>query len=224
MLRTILPRMTIRERLSQGAAADLTDEELVALLLSTGLAGTDALDLSRRLLARFGDLRGLGRASIHELMAEPGLGPAKACRVQAALELGMRNACRRIDPCEPIRSSQQVVREFGPRLSQLDREHFYVLLLDAKHRKIKDVLVSVGTLDAAIVHPREVFRPAVAESAAAVIVVHNHPSGDPTPSEEDRMVTRRLAATGDLLGVDLLDHVIVGKSGSVSLRDAGELA
>ena len=215
--------MALRERLSQGAPADLTDEELVALILSTGTTGADALHLARRLLARFGDLRSLARASLTELMAEPGLGPAKASRVQAALELGMRSACRAIAPGDPILSSRQVAREFGPRLSHLDREHFYVLLLDTKHRKIKDVCVSVGTLDAAIVHPREVFRPAVAESAAAVILVHNHPSGDPTPSDEDRLVTRRLATTGTVIGVELLDHVIVGKGGSVSLRDAGEM-
>jgi len=215
--------MTLRERLARGAADDLTDEELVALILSTGTAGSDAMELARRLLARFDDLRGLARASITELTAEPGLGPAKASRIQAALELGMRSACRTVAPGQAIRSSQQVVCEFGPRLSHLDREHFFVVLLDTKHRKIKDVCVSVGTLDAAIVHPREVFRPAVAESAAAVILVHNHPSGDPTPSTEDRAVTRRIAATGDLLGVELLDHVIVGRNGSTSLRDRGEL-
>ncbi len=205
------------------SGAVLTDAELVALLLATGTARADAITVARQLLARVGGLGGLDRASLTQLQSVSGVGTAKATRVLAALELGRRAAAGPLDRGEIIRSSRQVVRAYAPRLAHLDRECFYVLLLDSKHRKIKEVCVSIGCLDSAIVHPREVFKPAVAESAAAVILVHNHPSGDPTPSAEDRAVTRRLAATAELLGVDLLDHVIIGRQGCTSLRDGGEL-
>jgi len=217
------PPLRARERLAEGRPADLDDAELLALLLATGRAGADALDVARALLARFGDPRRLGAASLRQLQQVPGIGPVKAARIQAALELGRRWVAIPPDPREPIRSSEQVVRSYAPRLAHLEREHFYVLLLDARHRLIRDHCVSVGTIDSALVHPREVFRPAVAESAAAVILLHNHPSGDPTPSPEDRAITRRLAATAELVGIELLDHVIVAGGGAVSLRDRGEL-
>ncbi len=215
------PRLCARERLAAAGPGDLDDAELLAVILATGTAGADALDVARRLLACVGDLPRLARAELGELRQVPGVGPAKAARVQAALELGRRCASDRLAPRDAIRSSQQVVDCYRPLLAHLDREHFYALLLDAKHRKIRDVCVSVGSLDSAIVHPREVFRPAVAESAAAVILIHNHPSGDPSPSAEDRMVTRRLAATAELLGVELLDHVVIARDGAASLRDLG---
>ena len=215
------PALDARERMAAGAV--LTDAELVALLLATGTRRADAVTLARQLLASVGGLAGLERASLPALQSVSGIGAAKATRIVAALEIGRRAAASTLDRGAVIRSSQQVIRSFAPRLAHLDREYFYVLLLDAKHRKIKEVCVSIGCLDTAIVHPREVFKPAVAESAAAVILVHNHPSGDPTPSAEDRAVTRRLAATAELLGVELLDHVIVGRQGSTSLRDGGEL-
>ncbi len=213
--------MDVRERMAEGA--ELSDAELVALLLATGTRGADALTLGRRLLTHLGGMEGLRRSTLAELTRLPGVGQAKATRVLAARELGRRLAAAPLDRGASIRSSRQVAAAYGPRLAHLDRECFYVILLDSKHRKIKEVCVSVGCLDSAIVHPREVFKPAVAESAAAVILVHNHPSGDPTPSAEDRAVTRRLVATAQLLGVDLLDHVIVASQGSVSLRDRGEM-
>lgn len=220
---SISPRITVRERLAAGEPADLSEEELLALILSTGTAGADALLLARHLLAHFGDLRGLSRASLAQLCAHSGIGAAKATRIQASLELGRRSACRALPAGDTIRTSRQVAQAYVPRMAHLDREHFVALLLDSKHRKIKDVCVSVGSLDATIVHPREVFRPAISESAAAVILIHNHPSGDPSPSPEDLQVTRRLMATAEVLGVELLDHLIVGKGGAVSLREMGEM-
>jgi DNA repair protein RadC len=213
--------MDVRERMAAGA--ELTDAELVALLLATGIRGADALTLGRRLLAHLGGMEGLRRSTMTDLTRLPGVGQAKATRLLAACELGRRLAATPLDLGAVIRSSHQIAAAYGPRLAHLDREYFYVILLDSKHRKIKEVCVSVGCLDSAIVHPREVFKPAVAESAAAVILVHNHPSGDPTPSAEDKAVTRRLVATAQLLGVDLLDHVIVARQGSLSLRDRGEM-
>jgi DNA repair protein RadC len=215
------PPLRARERLTLGGPAELDEAELLAVILATGTTGLDALEVARELVARFGDLPRLARAALGELQQVPGVGPAKAARVQAALELGRRCASHTLGPRESVCSSRQVVACYAPLLAHLDREHFYALLLDAKHRKIRDVCVSVGSLDSAIVHPREVFRPAVAESAAAVIVIHNHPSGDPSPSAEDRAVTRRLVATAELLGVELLDHVIIARDGSSSLRDLG---
>ena len=215
--------LAMRERLAAGDAADLSDVELLALVLATGTGRADVLCVARGLLDRFGDLRGISRASLSGLQAQPGVGPAKASRLQAALELGRRTVGPAVLRGDPLRSSRQVAEAYRPRLGHLDREHFFVLLLDTKHRLIKDYCVSVGCLDGTIVHPREVFRPAIVESAAAVLLVHNHPSGDPAPSAEDRAVTTRLARTAEILGVDLLDHIIVGRGGSFSFRDAGEL-
>ncbi len=218
-----IPRPRVRERLAAGRPGDMSEVELLALILDTGTARQDVAAVARELLARFGDLRGLSRASLPELQRQPGIGPAKASRLQASLELGRRSIARAVVPGDPIRSSQQVFDTFRPRLAHMDREHMVAVLLDTKHRVLKEVCLSVGCLDSTLVHPREVFRPAVVESAAAVILVHNHPSGDPTPSAEDRAVTRRLVANAELLGVELLDHVIVAQQGCVSLRDRGEM-
>ncbi len=213
--------LRVRERLVATEPEQLREEELLALVLATGTARADALQVARELLGRFGGVGGVGRASLTELQAVQGVGLAKACRVQAAFEIGRRSVIRAVAPGQVIDSSLGIVREFGPRLAHLEREHFYVVLLDSKHRKIRDHCVSVGSLDSTIVHPREVFRPALTGAAAAVVVVHNHPSGDPEPSAEDLAVTRRLKATAELLGIDLLDHVIVARQGCVSLRDRG---
>jgi len=221
--RTDVPSPRVRERLAACQPSDLADVELLALILDTGTARCGVARVAEELLRRFEDLRGLSRASLPELQRSPGIGPAKASRLQAALELGRRSVVRPIPPGRSIRTSRQVFDAYRSRLGHLDREHMLALLLDTKHRVLKEVCISVGCLDSTLVHPREVFRPAVAESAAAVILVHNHPSGDPTPSAEDLAVTRRLSATADLLGIDLLDHVIVARQGCESLRDRGEM-
>lgn len=219
----VAKRPRVRERLAASQPADLSEVELLALILDTGTATLDVARVADDLLRRFDGLRGLSRASLPELQRSPGIGPAKASRLQAALELGRRSVARPVPPGAVVRSSRQVFDAYLPRLAHLDREHMLALLLDTKHRVLKEVCVSVGCLDSTLVHPREVFRPAVAESAAAVVLVHNHPSGDPAPSAEDLAVTRRLAATAELLGVELLDHVIVARHGCESLRDRGEM-
>ena len=210
-----------RERLQALGSESLSDAELVALLLRTGERGRDALAVARRLLEGQGGLRGLAAATARELCGATGVGPAKSASLLAALEMGRRLAARRLRPGDAIHGPADVHRHFHPRLRDAPHERFLVVLLDGRHRVIRDVAVSQGTLTASLVHPREVFRPALRDGAAAVLVVHNHPSGDPAPSPEDREVTTRLVRAGEILGVHVLDHVVVAERGYRSLRDAG---
>jgi DNA repair protein RadC len=212
-----------RERLASLGAEALSDAELVTLLLRTGAAGLSARDLAQALLRRHGGLRGLARAPLADLREQPGVAAAKAATLLAAFELGRRVASQRLRRGDPIRGPADVHRHFQPLLRDAPHERFLVLLLDGRHRVIRSVLTSQGTLTASLVHPREVFAPALREPAAAVILVHNHPSGDPTPSREDREITLRLAAAGDLLGIPVLDHVVIAEQGFTSLREEGTL-
>jgi len=212
-----------RERLTRDGAAVLSDAELVALVLRTGARDLDALAVAAGLIARRGGLHGVARAAAAELRAEPGVGPAKSASLLAALEIGRRLASRRLPQGAAVRSPADVHRHFHPLLRDVPHERFLVVLLDGRHRVMGEVVVSQGTLTASLVHPREVFRPALREAAAAVILVHNHPSGDPAPSREDREITQRLARAGEILGVRVLDHVIVAEQGFCSLREAGDL-
>jgi DNA repair protein RadC len=212
-----------RERLRRLGPAALSDAELVALLLRTGGRGADALEVASRLLEQSGGLFGLARAGVRELDGSRGIGPAKSAAVCASLELGRRVAARRLQPGVAIRGPADVFAHFHPSLRLEPHEKFIVLLLDGRQRVLHEHVVSQGTLTASLVHPREVFRPALRESAAAMILVHNHPSGDPTPSCEDREVTRRLVRAGKLLGVRVLDHVVVAERGYCSLNEEGDL-
>jgi DNA repair protein RadC len=153
----------------------------------------------------------------------PGIGPAKATKVLAALELGRRAAEEARPERERIRSAADVYERMRLALRDLAHEEFHVLLLSTQNEVIRDLQVTRGTLDASLVHPREVFRPAISEAAASVILVHNHPSGDPSPSAEDRAVTRQLTAAGELVGIEVLDHVVVGEGRYVSFAEAGIL-
>jgi len=211
-----------RERMIRLGPQALADAELLALILRTGDRTRDAWTLARRLLERFEGLAGLMRSSASALESEPGLGPAKSASLCAAFELGRRITDRPLDRGRPIRSPIDVQRHFRPRLRDLQRESFQVLLLDGRHRLIAIEEVSLGTLTASLVHPREVFREAIRHAAAAIVLVHNHPSGDPTPSLEDRSVTGRLSSAGRLLGIQVLDHVIVSEGGYFSFQEAGD--
>ena len=207
-----------------GCTTDLrtaADEEVLAALL--GPVNTDSLDRARQLLAHVGGYPNLTRASMRDLVVAEGVGPATARRVQAAIEAGRRALTHPLERGDLVHSSRQVIERFTPLLVDLEQEVFSVVLLDTKHRVIEAVEISRGSLDATIVHPRECFRPAIRAAAAAVIALHNHPSGDPSPSAEDRAITRRLAAVGELVGIELLDHVIVAREGGYSFRDAGVL-
>jgi DNA repair protein RadC len=210
-----------REKLLRRGPAALTDAELLAILLGSGGAGVTVVDTARVLLQRFGDFRQLAAAGIGELCAVRGLGRARAAQVFAALEIAKRYGEREFSPGQAFRGSFDVYAHYRERLAGERRECFYAVLLDNKNRKIKDVAVSQGSLTASIVHPRDVFTSVVREAAAAVIFVHNHPSGDPTPSQEDIEVTRRLREVGDLVGVRVLDHIVVGRGRYVSFVDDG---
>ncbi len=214
-----------RERLLKDGASSLTDAELLALIIRTGSAAdrTSALDQARQLLAAFGSLRALAAASGSELCRQNGIGPAKAAEIQALFELARRFARQEIRPGERFRSSNDIFEHYHEKLRDRKKEVFFSLLLDSKNRLLREVQVSEGSLNASIVHPREVFAPVIRESAAAVLFVHNHPSGDPTPSREDVDLTERLNAAGKLMGVRVLDHIIIGSGSYVSFCDRGLL-
>jgi len=215
-----------REKLLKRGVSALSDAELLALVLRTGdaSAGKSAIGLGRELLERFnGNLRELAQAELHELQQIKGLGPAKATSIKAAFTLGSRFQARRLETLERFTTPAQVFDFFHHELRDSRKELFLVLLLDGKNRITRKVQISEGSLNQSIVHPREVFAPAVRESAAAVIFIHNHPSGDPAPSREDREITRRLKEAGDLLGIKVLDHIIIGDGSFYSFVEAGGL-
>lgn len=213
-----------REKLLEKGSEALSNTELLAIVLRTGDAssGNSALDHGRLLMHRFDEsLRKLGEASVQDLCSIKGIGPAKAAQIKAAIEIGKRFAREEVKQGDAFRSSADVFHFYREQLGGLKKEEFHVLLLDAKNRKIKDVRVSEGSLTSSLVHPREVFNPVIRESAAAVILIHNHPSGDPAPSQEDLHITRRLREIGEVMGVRVLDHIIVGKGRYVSFVDDG---
>jgi DNA repair protein RadC len=216
-----------RERLMKLGAEALSEAQLLAIVLATGEAssGQSAIDLALHLIHAFDGLRALDAASIAELCQIKGIGPAKATSIKAALELGKRLSGEPPRRQLKITSPQDLVTYFQPRLQHLRKEVFKAVLLNTKHHMLKDVTISEGSLSASLVHPREAFLPAIKESAAAVIFLHNHPSGDPTPSPEDKELTVRLAEVGHLVGIHVLDHIIIGSGapGYISFRDTGLL-
>ena len=213
-----------RERLWALGPAALTTAELLAILLGTGGGGADVLEVAGRLLdVGEGSLRRLARRPGAELVRSQGIGPTKAARLLAAFELGARLAREERPPVLRIREPEDVARLFQSRLRDLQVEEFHLLALDSQSQVLREVLVTRGLLNSSLVHPREVFRAAIAEAAAGIIVVHNHPSGDPTPSAEDRAVTQQLLAAGRLLDLPLYDHVIIAGDRFVSFATAGLL-
>jgi DNA repair protein RadC len=213
-----------RERLARHGIHALSVAELLALVLRTGTRGQSASALAQRLLERFGSLAGLVRAGDAELLSTRGLGRAKLASLRAALELGPRLARSELAPGMRLAGPEQVHRHLESRLRPLRQELFLALLVDSRQRLIAEVEVSRGSLNQSLVHPREVFAPALRESAAAILVAHNHPSGDAEPSPEDHEVTRRLVRAGELLGVQVLDHLVIGGSGYTSFAQRGWLA
>jgi DNA repair protein RadC len=211
-----------RERLWALGAPALTSAELLAVLFGTGRGGRTALDIAAELLdLSDGSLRRLAQRPSAELLRLHGIGPTKAGRLLAAFELGVRLAREEKPPAQRIRDPEDVVRLFRGRLRDLQVEEFHLLALDSQSQVLREVLITRGLLNSSLVHPREVFRPAIAEAAAGIIVVHNHPSGDPTPSAEDRTVTRQLAEAGRLLDLPLYDHVVIAGDRYLSFATAG---
>jgi DNA repair protein RadC len=198
-----------REKLATLGAAALTDSELIAILLRTGLPGANAVDVARQLLQRFGSLAVLARCTVAELSEIKGVGPAKAVQLAAAFGLGARLAHEHFEK-EPMDTPARIYGYLGAELRALHQESLRVILLDTRLRLMRVEEITVGTLNETIAHPREIFRPALLHAAYGLVVVHNHPSGDPTPSEADRRLTRRLAEAAQLLQIVLLDHIIIG--------------
>jgi DNA repair protein RadC len=211
-----------REKLLRHGAAALGDNELVALVLGSG-GRTGALGVANDLLRARGGLHGLVRSSCDEMSAVAGVGTAKAAQLLAAIELGRRTLTHAPGARVRLRTAGDAARFLLPAYGARPTEHFGAVLLDSQHRVIRTSVVAVGTLNATIVEPRDVFREAIAGGAAAVLVFHNHPSGDPSPSPDDLALTRRLAAAGTLMGVDVVDHLVLGDARYVSLREQGLL-
>ncbi|MBI1894444.1 MAG: DNA repair protein RadC [Candidatus Rokubacteria bacterium] len=211
-----------RERFYAEGGEALADGELLALLLGTGAEGRTAVDLARELIAEYGSLSGLAARSVKEVTRVKGVGLAKAVRLGAAFELSRR---LQTPPDEKLLlgSPERVAAYYAPKMEHLKKEVFRVALLDSQNGLIRDVRISEGTLSASLVHPREVFKEAITESAASLILVHNHPSGDPSPSREDLQLTRQLVECGKLLQLRVHDHVIIGRGRHVSLAERGAL-
>jgi DNA repair protein RadC len=208
-----------RERLLQHGIEALSSQEILALILGRGTKGEPVMVASQRLLSTFGNVKGIADASLEELMQIKGIGTAKAAQIKAAFELGRRAAASDYQATGgTVSNPEEVVAQVRMKLKDKKKEHFWVLLLDTRNRIIKTSEVSVGSLNASIVHPREVFKEAISASAASVILSHNHPSGDPQPSKEDIEITKNLVAAGQLMGIEVLDHIIVADKGYLSLK------
>lgn len=209
--------MRPREKMLAKGEKSLSEEELLAIILGMGTRNISALDLAKHLLVKYRGLRNLREVSLSELIGEHGVGPAKAVAIKAAFELG-RRAALSINQKEVVKSPEDVKNIVMEEMRYFDREHFRVIYLDRKNGIIFMEDISIGGLHSAVVHPREVFKNAVKMSAAAVILIHNHPSGDPQPSKEDIELTNRLIEAGRILGIEVLDHIIIGDNRYCSLK------
>lgn len=210
-----------RERFIHHGPQSLSNHELIAILLRTGTKDESVLQLANRLLSHFEGLRQLKNATLEEITEIKGIGSAKAIQILAAVEIGRRIANSTFNDRYVIRSPEDGAKYVMNDMRFLPQEHFVCLYLNTKNQVIHKQAVFIGSLHASIVHPREVYREALKRSAASIIAVHNHPSGDPTPSREDIEVTKRLAECGKIIGIDLLDHLIIGDNKFVSLKEKG---
>jgi len=210
-----------RERLERYGAGSLSNAELLAILLRVGVEGESAIGLGTRLLAQFGGLAGLARASLAELRAVRGLGLAKAAQLKAAMELGKRLLLASPEERPQVRSPADVANLLMLEMSFLEQEHMRLVLLDTKNRVLGMPTIYIGSLNTSMIRVGELFREAIRQNCAAIIVVHNHPSGDPTPSPEDVLVTKQIVEAGKLLDIEVLDHLIIGQQRYVSLKERG---
>ena len=221
MIRDIPRGERPRERLRQHGPAYLSNAELIAILLRTGLIGESVLNLAVRLLSHFQGLSGLGRASYGELSALKGISEAKACQIMAAMEIGRRLVSLHPEDRAIIQCPEDVANLLAAEMGSLEQEHLRVLLLDTKNHVTGVNEMYIGNVNSSVVRPAEVLRPAIRDNAVAIIVVHNHPSGDPTPSPEDVVITEALRSSGEMLGVELLDHIILAGQRHASLKEQG---
>lgn len=222
-MKDVAPHDRPREKLERLGAAGLGDNELLALVIGSGSRDADALGLANRLLARAGGLHGLPRIGAGDLCDVPGVGPARAAQILAAVELGRRTLTRVAADRPRFSTPRQMAAYLLPQFGTAPVEQFGIVMLDTKHHVIRIRLVSSGSLDSTIVHPREVFKEAASASAAAIVLFHNHPSGDPTPSPDDLLLTTRMVNAGDIMGIDVVDHLILADQRYFSLVEAGRL-
>ncbi len=212
-----------RERLIHHGPENLSAAELIAIILRTGAAGRTALALAEELLVHFKDLRGVARASCAEIAKVKGIGMAKAVQIKSAFELGRRVLTSNPVQLPSIKGPQDVYDLLKASYQDLDREHFKVVHLNVKNQVLKVETTAIGILSSSPVHPREVFKEAVKMNSAGLILTHNHPSGDPTPSQDDLRLTKRLQEAGQILGIHVIDHIIFGDNRFVSLKEYGYL-
>jgi DNA repair protein RadC len=222
-MKIVAPHDRPREKLERVGAGGLGDNELLAIILGHGVPRAGALELANAVLDAVGGLHGLARASTDDLRRVPGIGAARASQLIAAVEAGRRTLLRMRRDRQQVMGARDVAEFLVPQFGSRPVEQFGVVLLDTKHRILRTTLLSVGTLDTSIVHPREVFRAAASAGAASLVLFHNHPSGDPTPSEDDVALTRRMVRAGELMGISVLDHVIVAENRFWSLKEHGDL-
>jgi DNA repair protein RadC len=222
-MKDLAPHDRPREKLERLGAAGLGDNELLAVVLGSGSRHTDALALANRLIDHVGGLHGLTRASVHDLCQVPGVAGARAAQVLAAVELGRRTLVRGTAERPRLVFPRQVAAYLLPQFGAASVEQFGVLMLDTKQRVIRIKIIAVGSIDQTVVHPREVFREAAAASAATIVLFHNHPSGDPTPSTDDLLLTTRMIHAGEIMGIDVVDHIILADQRYFSLVEAGRM-
>jgi DNA repair protein RadC len=211
-----------RERLKKNGASALSDSELLAIILRTGSRQENVINLCQRILSKY-NLKQLSQTNLSELMEINGIKEGKAAQIAACFEIARRLETFNDEEKPKINSPEDVYRRIYPGMREQKKEMFIELCLDTKNQIIKEETISIGSLNANIVHPREVFKTALASSAAHIIVAHNHPSGDPSPSREDIEITKKLAETGKIIGIDILDHVIIGDGRHFSMKEAGHI-
>jgi DNA repair protein RadC len=222
-MKDVAPHDRPREKLERLGATALGDNELLALVLGTGSRDTDALAIANRLLANLGGLHALPRAGLGELRAVGGVGRSRAAQIVAAVELGRRTLVRNGQDRMRLRSPRDLAGYLIPQYGAHPVEQFGIVMLDTKQRIIRIKVLSLGSLDTTVVHPREVFREAASASAASIVLFHNHPSGDPTPSADDLLLTARMVHAGSIMGIDVVDHLVLADRKYFSMVESGKL-
>ncbi len=210
-----------RERLQKFGAEALSAQELLALVIGRGIPKKSVMNIAQELLARFGNVKAIGQATIEELSQIKGIGLAKAAQIKASFELGRREELEPELKNFDIKDPESVVKAIRASIKDKAKEHFKLILLNPRNKIIGISTISIGTLNASLVHPREVFKDAIMHTAASVVLAHNHPSGDPEPSEDDIKITKKLVDSGKILGIEVLDHIIIGKNNFCSFKERG---
>ena len=207
-----------REKLIKNKPKSLSNSELLAIILGTGNKKESVINVTSKLLSKY-NIKSLSRLGIGTLKKELGIGDAKACQIVACFELGRRLAKFKEDKKRPIKNAKDIAKIFIPEMGSLKKEHFKGIYLDSRKRIIKEETIFIGSLNESIIHPREIFQIALNENAAALILIHNHPSGDPKPSVQDIEITKDLVKAGDIIGIPVMDHIIIGSNNYFSFRE-----